>query len=719
MAKDKDILSDGLEEFKLASDADSHNRESYRDDIAFGRLGEQWDEQDKRKRKNRPCLTINRCPSFARQVVNEARQNKISIKVRPVDDNADVETAEVMNGLIRNIEHSSNADAAYDTSASCAVEGGFGYFRITLDYAHDDSFDKDLRIKAIPNPLTVYGDPWSMESDSADWNTAFITESMRRSEFEEKYKDADPVDWDGEKALEQWCDKDNVQVAEWWKREEVPRTIVRLSDGMIIGKDEYQANKEMFDAIGMSVVGERVTRSYKVTQRIMTGKEVLEQTAWAGCYIPIVPVYGDVIIHEGKRYLRSLIHDAKDAQRMFNYFRSVAAEVAALSPKAPYIGHEGAFNGEYADRWETANTEPHPFLAVPNGMEIPQRQFYSGPAAAAVTESLSASDDMKSIMGIYDASLGQRSNETSGRAIAARQRESDTGTFHFVDNLARAVRHGGRILLDMIPLVYTPGRIIRVLGNDGTAQNVNIGEKNAQQDQQMVEGQAEQGPTEYKPGSPLNGVYDLSAGKYDLAVDVGPAYATQRQEAADQMMQLLQSFPDAAPIIGDLVAKNLDWPGADEIAERLKSLLPPQINDGIPPAITQKLQEYEATMTQLMAENQALKQQAENEQGKNALEQDKLKLEHRKLDVEETQINAEAMQAKAESLKALNEAQSAEGVMAAAQQLMAAAQAITAVPANLNAEMLALRQEVARPRVKKGRAAKQADGSFIVEAVEE
>jgi len=718
---DKDILSDALEEFELCAEADAHNRESFVEDIRFGRMGEQWDDVDSKRRKNqkRPCMTINLCNSFARQVVNEARQNKISIKVRPVDDNADIETAEVMNGLIRNIEHASNADAAYDTAAESAVDGGFGYFRIAVEYAHDDSFDKDLRIQAIQNPLSVYADPHSTESDSSDWNTAFITDWMSRKQFEIDHPDAKPVDWDGTQDMGNWADKDSVQVAEWWKREQVTRKIVKLSNGMIMGEEEFKANKDLWDGLGITVVGTRDTRSYKVTQRLMTGAEILETTEWAGCYIPIVPVYGDVINLEGKRYLRSLIHDAKGAQRQVNYFESTAAEMVALAPKAPFIGHESAFAGEHSERWEDANSESYSFLSVPDGIELPQRQGYSGSPIGAVNEALRARDNMKAIMGIYDAGLGNRSNETSGKAIAARQRESDTGTFHFVDNLARAVRHAGRILIDMIPKVYTGERIIRVLGNDGSVQNVKLGPQGQQEATQGPTDEAASGPQEYKPGSPLAGVYDLGAGKYDLAVDVGPAYATQRQEAADQMMQLLQSFPDAAPIIGDLVAKNLDWPGADEIAERLKSMLPPQINDGIPPAITQKLQEYEATMTQLMAENQALKQQAENEQGKNALEQDKLKLEHRKLDVEETQVNAEAMQAKAEALKALNEAQSAEGVMAAAQQLMAAAQAINAVPANLNAEMMALRQEVARPRVKRGRAAKQADGSFIVEAVEE
>jgi len=727
MAKEKDILSEGLEDFRLASEADSHNRESFIDDVRFGRLGEQWAEDDKERRKGRPCLTINRCPSFSRQVVNEARQNKISIKVRPVDDNADPQTAEVYNGLIRNIEHSSNADQAYDTAAGCAVDGGFGYFRVNLEYAHDDSFDKDLKIKSIHNPLTVYADPWSTEGDSSDWNTAFITEWMPRGRFETQYPGANPVDWDG-KEQNNWSDKDGVQVAEWWKREEVPRKILRLSDGMIIGVDQYKQNKDLFDSIGLKVTGERDTTSYKVTQRLMTGKEVLEETAWAGCYIPIVPVYGDVINIEGKRYLRSLIHDAKDAQRMFNYFRSVAAELAALSPKTPYIGHENAFSGEDSAKWDQANTESFSYISVPDGAEIPQRQPYTGVPMAAVQEALSASDDMKAIMGIYDASLGNRSNETSGKAITARQRESDTGTFHFVDNLARAVRHCGRILIDMIPLVYTPGRIVRVLGNDGSVQNVTLGQKTEQQDQQMVEGQAEQGPQEYRPGSPLSGVYDLSAGKYDLAVDVGPAYATQRQEAADQMMQLIQSFPDAAPIIGDLVAKNLDWPGADEIAERLKAMLPPQINDGIPPQITQQLQELQQALQQSMAENQTLKIQAQNDQAKAAVDMEKIGVDKMKVAVDAEKVKTDRIKAEAEAAKAMAEAGAAttnsasnESASQAMAEVANAAAMLSQAAQQMQQQIVAIGDVVARPqpKVKRGMAKKQSDGSYAFESIEE
>ena len=735
MAKEKDILSDALEEFALCAEADAHNRESFTEDLRFGRLGEQWDDADSKKRKNqsRPCITVNLCNSFARQVVNEARQNKIAIKVRPVDDNADIETAEVYNGLIRNIEHASNADAAYDTAAESAVDGGFGYFRIAVEYAHDDSFDNDLRIKAIQNPLSVYADPYSTESDSSDWNTAFITDWMSRKQFTKDYPGAADVDWEGaDDKAKAWSDKDSVQIAEWWKREEVARKIVKLSNGMIMGTEEYAANKDLWDAMGITVTGTRDTRSYKVTQRLITGAEVLETTEWAGCYIPIVPVYGDVINLEGKRYLRSLIHDAKGAQRQVNYFESTAAEMVALAPKAPFIGHESAFSGEHADRWETANTESHPFLSAPDGIDLPQRQPYAGSPIGVINEALRARDNMKAIIGIYDAGLGNRSNETSGVAIARRQQESDTGTYHFVDNLARAVRHAGRILIDMIPLVYTGERIVRVLGYDGSVQNVQLGQQGQQEAAQGPVDEAAQGPQEYKPGSALAGVYDLGAGKYDLAVDVGPAYASQRQEAADQMMQLLQAFPDAAPIIGDLVAKNLDWPGADEIADRLKSMLPPQINDGIPPAITQKLQEYEAQMTQLMAENQSLKasnavdqEKTRVDMAKVGVDREKVSVDREKVEIERTKAEAEAMKIRAEAYAAVTGGQSneanAKAVNDAVSSVAAAAANLSVAAQQMAGQVAAIGQAVTSPpaKVKRGSARRQPDGSYQFESVEQ
>lgn len=723
------IIEEALEIFEQAYDAEAENRDTALKDLEFARLSDQWPEdvKTKRRQQGRPCLTVNQMPAFARQVVNEARQNNIGIKVRPADDDADVQTAEVYNGIIRNIEQQSDADAAYDMASENAVYLGFGYFRIAIEYAHDDSFDKELRIVRIPNAFSVYGDPYSTMADSSDWNNGFVTEWMPRETFHKKYPKADEVSWKGaEQNRATWADQDSIQLAEWWTREEVERKILRLSDGHVTTPEEYEANRPLFDALGVTVVAERMSRSYKVTQRLMTCSEVLQETAWAGCYIPIVPVYGDEINVEGKRILRSLIHDAKDSQQMLNFWRTAATELVALAPKAPWLMPEDAFPDDEVEaaKWDTANNDTWAYLTF-KGSIRPERQAFAGIPAGAVNEALSARDDMKNIMGIHDASLGARSNETSGVAINARKAEGDTATYHFVDNLARGIRHGGRILIDLIPKVYTGERIVRILGIDGSVQNVKLGKKPNGQDQ-TAEGQAEEGAEEYTAGQALTSVYDLSAGKYDLVVDVGPAFVTQRQEAADQMMQLLQSFPAAAPIIGDLVAKNLDWPGADEISGRLKSLLPPQINDGIPPEITQKLQEYEAQMTHLMAENQSLKQMAQTDQGKNAVEMEKIGVDKMKIgvDMEKVQTDrikaeAEAQKAKAEAYAAVASGQSTETASAVMGEIAVAAASLGQAAQQMQQQIALIGQAVTQPRIKRGRAAKQPDGSYAFESVEE
>lgn len=594
MATDADILKDAQEAFDLAAEAEDDNRKEALDDIRFARLGEQWPDNVKkqREREQRPCLTINRLPSFIRQVVNDARQNKPSIKCHPADDEADVETAEIMNGLIRNIEYTSNADVAYDTAIENSVTCGVGYWRVKLDYAHDDSFDMDLCIDRIANVFSVYGDPHSVAADSSDWNSAFVTEMIKKTAFEKKYKGAKAVDWQGMgyTTLKQpWSEGEQIMLAEYWTREEVSRLIVALNDGSIIDADRYKAAKDVFDVMGLQVTGERTTKSWKVRQYLMTGAEVLEKNDWAGKYIPIIPVYGDEINVEGKRYFRSLIRDAKDPQRMFNYWRTTSTEMVALAPKAPFIGPKGAFKSDL-DKWNTANTQSHAFIEY-DGQQPPQRQGYAGPPAGAIQEALNAADDLKAIMGIYDASLGARGNETSGRAILARQHQGDTSTFHFIDNLARAIRHTGRILIDLIPTVYTGDRIIRVLGPEGDdPKTVPLGK-----------------PTQTEEG--IEKIYDLTIGKYDLVVETGPSFSTKREEAATQMTELIRVYPQAAPLIGDLLAKNLDWPGADEIAKRMKAMLPQQVQGQDPMAqqmqqVIQHLQQQLGQMGQQLQEVQ-------------------------------------------------------------------------------------------------------------------
>lgn len=602
-----DVLAAAREAFELAEEAERDNRDAAKEDLRFARLSDQWPESIRKQREQdgRPCLTIPRMNAFIRQVVNDARQNKPSIKVHPAASAADIETAEIYNGLIRNIEYTSNADVAYDTSVESAVSGGFGYFRIGLDYTHDDTFDLDITINRVPDPFLIYGDPYSTSADSSDWNSAFVIERLSKARFEAQHSGADPIDWEGDygdlNGL--WYDGDTVTKAEWWTREEVDRPIVKLSDGSIvdaawlqdvdpdIGAPRYMVLASM----GVAPVAERTTKTHKVTQRIMTGAEVLETNEWPGRFIPIVPVYGDEVFVDGKRYFRSLIRDAKDAQRMFNYWRSTSTELVALAPKVPFIGKVGAFKTDAA-KWATVNTVSHPYLEY-DGNVGPQRQPLDfGPAGGALQEALNASDDMKSIMGLYDASLGARSNETSGKAILARQREGDVSTFHFIDNLSRAIRHAGRIVIDLIPHVYTNDRIVRVIGEDGSQKPVQLGKPQPVTDKEGKEKTDEN-------GKPMMKVYDLSLGKYDLTVTAGPSFTTKREEAAAQMTEMVRAFPAAAPLIGDIIAKNLDWPGADEIAERLR----PKDAGGLPPEVQQMIAEGKQRLDDQAKEIEALK----------------------------------------------------------------------------------------------------------------
>lgn len=640
---DKDTLAEALEHFKLSEEAESENRKAWIEDVRFARLGEQWPDGVKRQREidGRPCLTINRMPAMLRQVVNDARQNKPAIKVHPVDSGAKRETAEILNGLIRNIEYTSNADVAYDTALDHAVTGGFGYFRIDVDYACDDEFDLDIKICRIANPLTVYGDENSTAADSSDWNKAFITELYTEREFEKRWKGAEKSNWESSyrDLPDGWRDNELVRVAEWWTREEVPAKLLKLSDGMVLYVNEYMRIKDILDAQGITVVGERDTKTNKVKQKIISGAEVLEENEWAGKYIPIVPVYGDEVMVEGKRHWISLTRWAKDPQQMFNYWRTASTELVALAPKAPYLGPKGAFNTD-ANKWATANNVSYPYIEYDGGV-MPQRQPFAGPPAGALQEALNASDDMKSTMGIYDAALGARSNETSGRAILQRQRESDTATFNYIDNLSRAIRHAGRVMVDLIPKVYNAPRIIRVIHEDGSNESVPINQPFTPDQAKSPQAQAYEAGKTQETVDGLTRIYDVTTGKYDVTCEAGPSFSTKREEAAAQMMELGRMFPPMMQVAGDLLVKNLDWPGADDIADRLKAMLPPQLQGQSPQVMQmrQQMQQMDQMAKQAVGQlNQQiaqLQQQLQQEKSHDAQAMLQADIDRKKLEIDE------------------------------------------------------------------------------------
>lgn len=576
MATESDDLKTAKEQFAASADMWSTVRQEALDDLAFARLGDQWSHEDRENRRKdaRPCVTVNRLPAFIRQVVNDARQNKPQIKVRPFSGGADPRTAEIFSGIVRNIESVSSAGVAYDTGIDMAVSCGFGFWRIDLDYVNDFSFDLEPRINRIANPLTVYFDPLTQAADSSDWRYCFVAEMMPKPEFEAAFPDAQISDFSGDDHNYPWVDEptDTIRVAEWWRRVERAQTILQLSNGEVVYAEEYMkpAVKGMFDQAGLTVVREREITGFDVTHQLVTGAQVLgERTEWVGKYIPIIPVYGEDINVEGRRYFRSMIRDAKEPQRLVNYWRSAATELVALAPKAPWVGKTGTFETD-AEKWATANTRSHAFIEY-DGPDRPTREPFDGIPSGTLQEAMNASDDMKAVLGMFDASLGRQSNETSGRAIIARQRESDTGTFNFIDNLSRAVEHTGRVLVDIIPKLYTEPKILRIMGEDGKSQEVKIG---------PLQGQA---PPVDENGIPQ--IYDLNAGIYDVVVQAGPSYTTRRDEAADQIVQVMQAYPPSAVVLAPELMRNLDMPNADKIGRAFEAMMPPQIKaayDGTP-----------------------------------------------------------------------------------------------------------------------------------------
>lgn len=609
--KPDDILEEAKEAFELCDSREADNRAAALDDLRFGLLDEQWDETIRKQRETdgRPCLTTNLLRPIAKQVKNDGRQNVPNIKVHPVDSTADVYTATLINGLIRNIEATSKADQAYDTGLASAVDGGWGYIRVNTYYADDDSFDLDIRIDTVPNPFSIWGDPHSSKADSSDWNVAFAGELMPALQFERKYPDANKVDWNaGSYAglTSPWREGEEVFLCEYWTREEVQRQILLLSSGEVVGEDVYALRKGEFDALDITVRGQRTTPSHMVRQRLMTGAEVLEDRVWPGRYIPIIPVYGEEVNIKGKRHWRSLIRSAKSAQQKYNFWDTAATEMVANAPRNAFVGAKGSFVTDNA-KWSTINKQSWAYVEYDPvaGQPPPSRpqQDFAG-AAAALQQAMSASNDIKAVTGVHEPGLGAPLDaEASGTALLQMQQRSDTSTFDYSDNLSRAVEHVGRVIVDLIPYVYSGERIVRVMGPDGARlPPVQLGKPT-----QIVDAQG--APVMDAQGQPMVGVYDLAVGKYDLDVKTGPSFATQRQEAASQLIRLIEVYPEAAPILADLLVKMMDWPGAQEAAARLEAMLPQQLQGQNPQVAALQAQLHQIT-TQGAQQLQAAQDQA-------------------------------------------------------------------------------------------------------------
>lgn len=564
-SEDGEFIKEAIERYDRAYEREETNiREAY-EDLEF-QSGKQWPDAVKQERvaEFRPVLTINRIPQFVRQVTGDIRMMRPSIRVVPVDSRGDPKTADVVAGMIRYIENRSDAQAAYTSGADSQVACGIGHWRVLTEYAEDTTFNQEIRVLGVPDGVSVLWDPDAVLPNKEDAQFCFVPVDMTKAAYEKQYPDAPVTDFGRttDAAIEAWYGDDFVRVAEYWEKRPEKRLLALLPDGSIddlTGEDEIkiaemQANPEIR-------VEER--DGFCVYRSLITCGHVLEEAVkWPGRYIPIVPVVGEEYRIGRKTIRHGIVRFAKDPQRMYNYFRSTQTEVVALQPKSPFIGTRKNF--EDNPQWDDANRKNYPYLTYEpdgaNGSVAPQRSSPAVNVAGLENGMLISADEMKAVVGIYDAGLGARSNETSGKAINARQRESDIGTFVYIDNFSRAIRHTGRVIIDLIPHIYDVERIIRVVGEDGKVDLVSINKP------VMMEGIEQT-------------INDVTLGAYDVVLETGPSYSTRREESREGMAQFLQAAPTVAPLVLDLVAEAQDWPNKDKWAKRLKFALPPQIQE--------------------------------------------------------------------------------------------------------------------------------------------
>jgi len=632
------FLKEARERAKTATTAWKDNFASAEEDVLFA-YGEQWDDAAKRERmqEGRPTLTLNKMGQYIYRLIGDQRQNVQTIKFHAVQGNSnakmqntagtkDYSVSQVYEAITRNIEITSNANYHYKTAYQHAVEGGFGWLRVLTDYSQSDSFELDLKIESVRNRWSVVVDPYSKEPDYSDMNYAFISERISREEFNKRYPDKRIGELQGADAdtVVNWSDENTIKVSEYFVRRPITKELVLMTNGETYWYDDVKPVLDELAGQGVTIQRQRKVQTWKVEWYKITAWDILEgPKQWCGTTIPIAPVLGKEIDVKGQRYFRGVINEAKDAQRMLNYWQSAATERVALAPKSPWVADARSIE-DYQEIWKSANIKNWsvlPYKAVA-GINPPTRQDPPSMPSAELQIATLAEEGIKSSIGIYDAMLGNKSQEQSGRAIIARQQQGDTATYIFTDNLVMAQRRIGRILCEAIPVIYDSNRIIRLAFPDGSGDFVEINKtiRDEQTGMDVV-------------------IHDLSTGKYDVVVETGPQYSTQRQASQDAIMQLAQVIPQVAQVAPDIIAMNVDAPNMSVLSDRLKKTIPTNMlskedqeefaKDAPPPQPTPEQQQAQIEM-----------QSAQQEQQFN-LQMQQLKLQEAQLKFQTEQLKAQ------------------------------------------------------------------------------
>lgn len=626
----EEYLTDMRETYELDLQADDDNRKAALEDKKFV-AGEQWDPLVLQQRQGLPCLVINSIPQFTAQLVGDWRTNRTAVKVIPAES-GDREVASIRSDLIRSIETKSRASRVYDSAFESMVQCGDGAFRVSVDYAGEDVFDQEITLQPIEDALSVVWDRLSIDPTGRDATHCFVDDLIPTKEFKRRWPDADPsVLNDKDKnvlAAEGWCDNGAVRVTEHWRMVERTRMLVMFEDGFITALDDNTTLEDMVEKHGQ-MVRSRLAPCRYAQMHLVTGFKILAGPyEWKMNRLPIIRMSGRTVSVGDRRVRYGLVRYMKDVARLRNFWRSVAAEQLGYAPKAQWIATESAIEGR-EEAFRKAHKSRDPLLIANDEAVIGQNIQRIDPPQiqmALLNEAQVNTQDMKDITGIHDASLGIKSNETSGRAIYARQREGDIASLTYYDNGNAAVLEAGDVINQLIGQIYDGTRIIRIIGEDEQPKLQKINDP-------------------FDPESP-----DLASGQYDVAITTGASYTTRRVEAAQAMMEAVQVFPQMMEIAGDLVAKAQDWPGAEELAERLRKTIPPQL---LSEKEQQEMGEQGPDMQQIMQQQAMVQEQmaaAQEELAKLQQENVTLKL---KAEIEAKRLEIEEFRAETERLKAM------------------------------------------------------------------
>lgn len=527
--------------------------------------GGQWDEDARTKRANRPRFTINRIEPAIDQIVGNQRQNKTSIKIRPVSGGADEETAKIFNGLVRNIESVSKAANAYDSAFDEAIAGGFGGWRILTEFNDDDVFEQDILIKPIKSAASsLYYGP-ADEYDKRDADYAFLITNFLPEEFKEKWPDAVASGFTSNQLSNhpsciKWFKKESIRVAEYWKKVPITKRLGKLSDGRVIDLDEEEKVLDELKKESITVLDERTVKSHKIVMYKVSGLEILEgPSAWAGKFIPLVPVFGKVHHIEDETFVKGIVRDAKDPQRIYNYETSQIIETSALTPKDPYWLTKAMAAGHEA-RLAAFSKKNDPFMfynADPEHPGPPTRTGAPSVQQASLAMIQQASMDIEATTGIHAPALGRAPQLLSEKSVQSQAEKGDRGSFIYEDNFEKSKQYTGEICVDLIPRIYDTARTVRVLNIDGTSEQIEINKHLNQTIEDIQTGEKVI-------------VNDLTQGKYDVVTDTAPSFATKRQESAAQLIELSAANPLVAELGLDIIARNLDINDADELHDRIR-----------------------------------------------------------------------------------------------------------------------------------------------------